>query len=111
MLQLIVILLVITFGIFLIPGDVKRQTAIILTLVQAAAFVYFILQVPEVPDTTIKQPFYEWIPELGLNFEFILDGLSMVFALLVTGIGAIVFLYAHAYMKSYSGTTRFFFFL
>jgi multicomponent Na+:H+ antiporter subunit A len=35
----------------------------------------------------------------------------MVFALLVTGIGALVFLYARPYMKSYEGTDKFFLYL
>lgn len=52
-----------------------------------------------------------WIPEIGLNLAFTLDGLSMIFALLITGIGALVFFYAASYMKSYAQTGRFFLFL
>lgn len=111
MLQLIILLLIVSFGIFLVPGKLKKYIAVALALVQAAVFGYFLVQVADVPDSTGKTTFFEWIPQLGLNLEFILDGLSMVFALLVTGIGALVFMYAYAYMKSYAGTTKFFFFL
>jgi multicomponent Na+:H+ antiporter subunit A len=52
-----------------------------------------------------------WLPQLGLTIGFLLDGLSISFALLVSGIGVLVFLYAHSYMKSYGGTTKFFFYL
>src|SRR5690554_5184911 len=111
MLQLIIVLLVFTFGVFFIPGKLKKHTAILLALVQTGAFIFFINQVDLVPQKSAVYSINEWIPQLGLNFEFILDGLSMVFALLVTGIGALVFLFAHAYMKSYTGTTKFFFYL
>ncbi|MDR7555327.1 MAG: proton-conducting transporter membrane subunit [Armatimonadota bacterium] len=40
-----------------------------------------------------------WIPTLGARLSFHLDGLSLLFALLVTGIGAVVFLYAGAYLR------------
>lgn len=111
MLQLIIVLLILSFGVFFIPQKLKKHTAILLALVQTGAFIFFIKEVNLFPGQKVIQSTHEWIPQLGLHFEFILDGLSMVFALLVTGIGALVFLFAHAYMKSYSGTTKFFFFL
>jgi multicomponent Na+:H+ antiporter subunit A len=87
------------------------KKALILSAVQVAAFAYFAIRIPEITTAEAKFLFIEWIPELGLNIEFVLDGLSMVFALLVTGIGALIFLYAKAYMKSYSGTDKFFMYL
>ncbi|MBE0568083.1 MAG: putative monovalent cation/H+ antiporter subunit A [Deltaproteobacteria bacterium] len=39
-----------------------------------------------------------WIPSLGVSCSLSLDGLGMLFALLVTGIGFLVFLYLPAYM-------------
>ncbi|MFB8735625.1 hypothetical protein ACEQPO_23740 [Bacillus sp. SL00103] len=36
----------------------------------------------------------EWIPSLGMNFTVYVDGLSLLFALLITGIGALVVLYS-----------------
>jgi multicomponent Na+:H+ antiporter subunit A len=55
--------------------------------------------------------YIEWIPLLNLNLEFTLDGLSLIFVLLITGIGCLVFLYSKAYMNSYTGTTKFYFYL
>ncbi|MCF8231886.1 MAG: DUF4040 domain-containing protein [Bacteroidales bacterium] len=52
-----------------------------------------------------------WVPALDLNLSFILDGFSLSFALLISGIGAMVFFYAQAYMKKYAGTDRFILFL
>lgn len=39
-----------------------------------------------------------WAPELGLRLHFSLDGLGVLYALLATGIGAVVFAYGAAYL-------------
>ncbi len=111
MLHLLIVILIFSFGVFLIPGKLKKHTAIILTLVQTGVFFYFLSRVPDITNLAFEHSLINWIPQLGINIEFVLDGLSMVFALLVSGIGALVFLYASAYMKSYTGTSKFFFFL
>ena len=41
-----------------------------------------------------------WVPALGVDFAFRLDGLALAFALLICGIGAMVLLYAAAYFRS-----------
>jgi len=38
-----------------------------------------------------------WIPSLGLRFSLVLDGLSLLFTLLVLGIGALVLMYSGYY--------------
>ena len=39
-----------------------------------------------------------WVPSLGLRLHFELDGLAQLFALLATGIGLVVVVYAQAYL-------------
>ncbi|MDY0101495.1 MAG: proton-conducting transporter membrane subunit [Lentimicrobium sp.] len=51
----------------------------------------------------------EWLPELYLNFTLYLDGLSLFFGLLVTGMGALVLVFAGKYMQPYPLKHRFFF--
>ena len=41
-----------------------------------------------------------WIPDLGIALAFRLDGLSVTFGLLISGIGALVLIYAGAYMRT-----------
>jgi multicomponent Na+:H+ antiporter subunit A len=48
------------------------------------------------PAGTSVQP---WIPTLGVSLAWNADGLSVLFAGLITGIGTLIFLYASAYMK------------
>jgi multicomponent Na+:H+ antiporter subunit A len=40
----------------------------------------------------------EWIPSLGISFVSYIDGLSLLFTLLITGIGALVVLYSIFYL-------------
>jgi multicomponent Na+:H+ antiporter subunit A len=48
-----------------------------------------------------------WIPSLQINLSFWLDGLSLMFALLITGIGALVMLYAARYLAGHPQYNRF----
>ncbi|SDN44649.1 Na+/H+ antiporter subunit A [Alkalicoccus daliensis] len=41
-----------------------------------------------------------WVPSLGINFSVYLDGLSLLFGLLITGIGTLVVLYSIFYIKN-----------
>lgn len=51
---------------------------------------------------------HRWIPSLGISATFKVDGLSLLFALLITGIGTLVFLYASAYLKGAERLPRFY---
>ncbi|MEM6528818.1 MAG: hydrogen gas-evolving membrane-bound hydrogenase subunit E [Chloroflexota bacterium] len=48
-----------------------------------------------------------WVPSIGLNFSFYLDGLSLLFGLVVTGIGTVIFLYTGFYFEDEAKQTRF----
>ncbi|HEX8664288.1 MAG TPA: monovalent cation/H+ antiporter subunit A [Beijerinckiaceae bacterium] len=52
-----------------------------------------------------------WIPELGLDFALRMDGFAWLFAMLVTGIGLLVVIYARYYMSPADPAPRFFSFL
>ncbi|MGO1691955.1 MAG: monovalent cation/H+ antiporter subunit A [Marinobacter sp.] len=51
---------------------------------------------------------YEWLPALGLSFSFRLDGLALLFALLILVIGLLVILYAHYYLKAHENVAKFY---
>src|SRR3954447_16105682 len=52
-----------------------------------------------------------WLPELGLDFTLRMDGFAWLFAVLVTGIGLLVVLYARYYLSPADPVPRFFSFL
>ena len=49
---------------------------------------------------------YAWAPTLGINWSLRLDGFALLFCLLVTGIGALVVVYAGAYLAEDSARNR-----
>ena len=53
----------------------------------------------------------EWLPQLGMALGFRLDGLAWLLALLITGIGALVVLYAAWYLAPEDSAPRFFAYL
>lgn len=86
----------------------KNSTGKFLALFPAAGFVWFATKYNEVANGGIVSEAFAWMPGLGVGLDFRLDGLSLLFAFLITGIGAIVLLYAGTYMRSYAKSDRFF---
>ncbi|WP_150910036.1 monovalent cation/H+ antiporter subunit A [Marinobacter halotolerans] len=56
----------------------------------------------------IVQTSYAWMPSLGLSFSFRLDGLSLLFALLILIIGLLIILYARYYLKPQENIGKFY---
>ncbi|MFM2281406.1 MAG: multisubunit Na+/H+ antiporter subunit [Pseudomonadota bacterium] len=54
---------------------------------------------------------FAWAPSLGLGYQWRLDGLSLTFLLLISGIGTLIVLYAGAYLKGHPQQGRFFSFI
>ncbi len=50
----------------------------------------------------------EWLPALGINLSFRLDGLSLMFALLILLIGLLIILYARYYLKRHENVGKFY---
>ncbi|GAB5447954.1 MAG: putative monovalent cation/H+ antiporter subunit A [Gymnodinialimonas sp.] len=49
----------------------------------------------------------DWVPSMGIRLEMLIDGLSLTFALLITGIGALVTLYSSKYLGNHPEYPRF----
>ncbi|WP_369603991.1 hypothetical protein, partial [Klebsiella variicola] len=49
-----------------------------------------------------------WIPLLGLDLALRVDGLTLLFALLILGIGSLIIIYAGYYLASSENDARFF---
>ncbi|MFD2046137.1 Na+/H+ antiporter subunit A [Ornithinibacillus salinisoli] len=74
----------------------KIHTGIFVFFIPFSIFLYFIRFVGN-DFTPIRQE-YNWIPSLGINFDFYLDGLSLLFVLLISGIGSLVVFYSIYYL-------------
>ncbi|TJZ60696.1 putative monovalent cation/H+ antiporter subunit A [Sphingobacterium olei] len=100
---LIISLLIIPFGKLL-----TTKWSFLLTILPASLFLYFMSYVPAISAGSSFLQHINWIPSLGVDFDFKLDGLSLLFALLITGIGTAIFFYARTYLKGYIFFDRFF---
>ncbi|MCX7790101.1 MAG: proton-conducting transporter membrane subunit [Chloroflexaceae bacterium] len=83
----------------------------VLALLPLAAFAGFAARAPLVLDGGVLTESLPWVPEMGLSIRFSLDGLSLLFALLVSGIGTLIFLYTAYYLAGDPGMGRFYVYL
>lgn len=75
-------------------------------------FLYLLTYLPAVYQGTKSILFKnEWIPSLGISLDFKIDGLSMLFGLMITGIGTLIYLYAAEYLKRDENIHRFYCYL
>ena len=96
------------------PGLVRKlgaKAAWLLALIPAFAFVHFLGFVPEIAAGEGVTGGYVWVPSFNLSFSWFIDGLSLTFALLITGIGTLIVLYAGGYMAGHPQQGRFLAFL
>ncbi|WJY27798.1 Na+/H+ antiporter subunit A [Sporosarcina trichiuri] len=86
----------------LIPALFRRVTGIhtgwFVLAVPAVLFVYYSTFVPHIAGGGQSVSVFDWIPSLGISFTSYLDGLSLLFTLLITGIGTLVVLYSIFYL-------------
>ncbi|MBX3360223.1 MAG: putative monovalent cation/H+ antiporter subunit A [Phycisphaeraceae bacterium] len=83
----------------------------ILAALPAAIAGYLISQVSGVASGQTVSVAYQWIPGLGIDLSFMLDGLSLLFALMISGIGALILIYAGGYLAGHPHQGRLFCFL
>ena len=95
--------LIVPFGKF-----VKTKWGIILAFIPLLLFLYYLQYLPLINWDKSYVQHIDWIPSLGINFDFRLDGLSLLFSLLITGIGTCIFFYAKSYLKDDPYMDRFF---
>ncbi|MGY2074737.1 Na+/H+ antiporter subunit A [Blastococcus sp. SYSU DS0828] len=85
-----------------------RQAFLALALVPAVGFGWVLAQLGRVTDGGEVTETVPWVPTLRLDIALRLDALALVFALLVTGVGALVMLYCARYFEPRDeGTGRF----
>ncbi|MCY3781229.1 MAG: proton-conducting transporter membrane subunit [Chloroflexi bacterium] len=85
----------------------KSAQALVSSLVMAALFLWLLTLAPRLQTEPATIQSFEWIPSLGISLSFYLDGLSLLFALIITGIGALIFFYAGPYFDDASEHNRF----
>ncbi len=79
--------------------------------VVAIALLLVTTQAQSVLSGSVQVTNWAWISSIGLDWALRLDGFSLLFALLVVGIGMLVVVYADYYLAEHEAKARFFGFL
>jgi multicomponent K+:H+ antiporter subunit A len=78
----------------------RRLTAWLAAAVAGGALALLLAQAPAVFAGQVLLSQSEWLPSIGLNLGWRLDGLGLMFGLLITGVGLLVILYAAYYLHA-----------
>jgi multicomponent Na+:H+ antiporter subunit A len=89
----------------------SRWAAWLIALLPLGLLVYFFSFLRLIESGAVSHFSYDWVPSLGVTLSFHLDGLSLLFALLISGIGFLVFVYSGSYLGAHPGLGRFYSYL
>ena len=84
-----------------------RFAIVVFVATPAVLAALFVSLAPGVLDGEPVRWSTEWVPQLRLAISFSLDGLALLFCLLITGVGVAVILYAERYLHGHPEIDRF----
>ncbi len=100
---ILLIIAVLPFVGALLPGLMIRAgrnaCAIATAVPTALALTMLVVLAPAVLRGEVIQAELEWLPQLGLSASFFLDGLGLLFAGMILGVGLLIILYARFYLS------------
>jgi multicomponent Na+:H+ antiporter subunit A len=108
MLTPVIVLLVASALAPLADRALGKRAAVVLAAAPALVFAHFVRLVAPIAGGEAFAESWTWVAGLGIRLAFRLDGLSLLFALLVTGIGALVLVYGGGYLKGDPRLPRFY---
>ena len=100
---LLLLIAVMPFAGALLPGLMIRAgrnaCAISTAVPTLLALTMLVVLAPAVLQGEVVQAQIEWVPQLGLSASFFLDGLGLLFAGMILGVGLLITLYARFYLS------------
>jgi len=85
----------------------RRLGSLLLAAVPAALTGYFAYNLLVVSRDGPFSVTASWAPALNLSLSFRFDGLSMLFAILITGVGTLIVIYGRKYLEFHPNVARF----
>lgn len=79
--------------------------------VSLSSFLLLLSQAPAIFDGAVIIQTWSWLPQLGIDFSFRLDSLALLFALLISGIGTLIYIYAYYYLNPKNSLSKLYFLL
>ncbi len=89
----------------------RSACALFTGILPALALALVLSLSPQILQGTTLQQSFSWIPAMGLDLSFRLDGLALLFCMLILGIGLLVILYARYYLSEQDSMSRFYAYL
>ncbi|MFC3853731.1 putative monovalent cation/H+ antiporter subunit A [Salinispirillum marinum] len=86
----------------------KDRIGWLLALLPAGLTLYFASFIPAISAGAIITQEWAWFPGIDINLSFLLDGLSLMFALLISFIGTFILIYAGSYLQGHKDLGRFY---
>jgi multicomponent Na+:H+ antiporter subunit A len=83
----------------------------VLGLLPLALVIWFASMLPMVLAGETLSVSYPWAPTLGVTLSFAVDGLGLLFALIISGVGTLIVIYAGGYMAGEAQVPRFYLYL
>ena len=94
----------------LLPANARNAEAWLSGAVMLVILVLVLSIYPDIATGTAVRQNIGWLPELGLDLVFRIDGFAWMFALLISGIGFLVVVYTRYYMSPEDPIPRFYMF-
>ena len=79
--------------------------------VSLSSFILLLSQAPAVFNGEVILQTWSWLPQVGIDLSFRLDALAMLFGLLISGIGTLIYIYAYYYLSPKNSLSKLYFLL
>ena len=83
----------------------------VVAILPAGIFFYFLGFVEPISQGAKFAYGTAWLPGIGITFSFFVDGLSLLFSLLISGIGTFILIYSGGYLHGHRHLGRFYSFM
>lgn len=81
-------------------------TALAAISVSLSCFILLLSYAKQVFTGTAISQSWQWLPQVGIDLSFRLDALGLIFALLITGIGTLIYIYTYYYLNSKNSLSK-----
>ncbi|MEX2425753.1 MAG: proton-conducting transporter membrane subunit, partial [Thermomicrobiaceae bacterium] len=83
----------------------------VIALLPLSISIYLLTLIPDLADGGAVRASYDWAPGLDIYLSFQVDGLGLIFALMISIIGTLIMVYGGAYLQGHHHLGRFYLFI
>ena len=84
----------------------RGVTALAAIAVSLSSLILLLTQAKDVFNGAIITQTWAWLPQLGIDLSFRMDALGLLFSLLISGIGTLIYIYAYYYLSPKSSLSK-----